>query len=186
LMYCLVSHSEVARSRTVQQPTKPMPLPCLSHVAARWWTITCSLVAHNGAARLVCEKIVTRDAWWMIFIFIILFYFIFFIFLFILIIFFLLSDNDKIPARIISNDVQVGRVYFRLSFNFFFLKITEFLCDFLCSIPGGPMYVTSYDYNAPLDEYGAKNEPKYSHLKQLHLTLMKYSDVWMCLFMYSP
>ncbi|KAL6222089.1 hypothetical protein ACLB2K_005481 [Fragaria x ananassa] len=36
---------------------------------------------------------------------------------------------------------------------------------------------TSYDYNAPLDEYGAMNQPKWGHLKQLHETLksMEYT-----------
>lgn len=36
---------------------------------------------------------------------------------------------------------------------------------------------TSYDYNAPLDEYGTLNQPKWGHLKQLHETLksMEYT-----------
>ncbi|CAH2035744.1 unnamed protein product [Thlaspi arvense] len=33
---------------------------------------------------------------------------------------------------------------------------------------GGPFITTSYDYDAPIDEYGLVQEPKYSHLKQLH------------------
>ncbi|KAL9376580.1 hypothetical protein Peur_030700 [Populus x canadensis] len=33
---------------------------------------------------------------------------------------------------------------------------------------GGPYITTSYDYNAPLDEYGNLNQPKWGHLKQLH------------------
>uniref|UniRef100_A0A9I9CPE9 Beta-galactosidase n=1 Tax=Cucumis melo TaxID=3656 RepID=A0A9I9CPE9_CUCME len=33
---------------------------------------------------------------------------------------------------------------------------------------GGPYITTSYDYNAPLDEYGNMNQPKWGHLKQLH------------------
>ncbi|KAF3522919.1 hypothetical protein F2Q69_00048927 [Brassica cretica] len=32
----------------------------------------------------------------------------------------------------------------------------------------GPYITTSYDYDAPLDEYGNLNQPKYGHLKQLH------------------
>ncbi|CDP03052.1 unnamed protein product [Coffea canephora] len=36
---------------------------------------------------------------------------------------------------------------------------------------GGPYISTTYDYNAPLDEYGNLNQPKYGHLKQLHDTL---------------
>lgn len=36
---------------------------------------------------------------------------------------------------------------------------------------------TSYDYDAPLDEYGFKAEPKYSHLKTLHLILRQFSDL---------
>ncbi|KAI9180535.1 hypothetical protein LWI28_005810 [Acer negundo] len=33
---------------------------------------------------------------------------------------------------------------------------------------GGPFITTSYDYDAPIDEYGLIREPKYSHLKELH------------------
>ncbi|XP_010552493.1 PREDICTED: beta-galactosidase 5 [Tarenaya hassleriana] len=33
---------------------------------------------------------------------------------------------------------------------------------------GGPFITTSYDYDAPIDEYGLLQEPKYSHLKELH------------------
>ncbi|CAN1314602.1 Beta-galactosidase 5 [Linum perenne] len=33
---------------------------------------------------------------------------------------------------------------------------------------GGPFITTSYDYDAPIDEYGLTREPKYSHLKELH------------------
>ncbi|XP_050220184.1 beta-galactosidase 15-like [Mercurialis annua] len=33
---------------------------------------------------------------------------------------------------------------------------------------GGPFITTSYDYDAPLDEYGNLNQPKWGHLKQLH------------------
>ncbi|KEH36209.1 putative beta-galactosidase [Medicago truncatula] len=33
---------------------------------------------------------------------------------------------------------------------------------------GGPFISTSYDYDAPIDEYGLVRHPKYSHLKELH------------------
>ncbi|XP_043708583.1 beta-galactosidase-like [Telopea speciosissima] len=33
---------------------------------------------------------------------------------------------------------------------------------------GGPYIATTYDYDAPLDEYGILNQPKWGHLKQLH------------------
>ncbi|KAL1569514.1 Beta-galactosidase 3 [Salvia divinorum] len=33
---------------------------------------------------------------------------------------------------------------------------------------GGPFITTSYDYDAPLDEYGLIRQPKYNHLKELH------------------
>ncbi|CAL9027168.1 unnamed protein product [Prunus brigantina] len=33
---------------------------------------------------------------------------------------------------------------------------------------GGPFITTSYDYDAPLDEYGLIRQPKYGHLKELH------------------
>ncbi|GKV14010.1 hypothetical protein SLEP1_g24948 [Rubroshorea leprosula] len=33
---------------------------------------------------------------------------------------------------------------------------------------GGPFIATSYDYDAPIDEYGLLREPKYGHLRDLH------------------
>ncbi|KAL6884590.1 hypothetical protein ACP4OV_010526 [Aristida adscensionis] len=36
---------------------------------------------------------------------------------------------------------------------------------------GGPYITTSYDYDAPLDEYGNIRQPKYGHLKDLHSLL---------------
>ncbi|KHF97862.1 Beta-galactosidase 3 [Gossypium arboreum] len=33
---------------------------------------------------------------------------------------------------------------------------------------GGPFITTSYDYDAPIDEYGLIRQPKYGHLKELH------------------
>ncbi|XP_077249768.1 beta-galactosidase 3-like [Tasmannia lanceolata] len=33
---------------------------------------------------------------------------------------------------------------------------------------GGPFITTSYDYDAPIDEYGLARLPKWSHLKELH------------------
>ncbi|KAJ9695245.1 hypothetical protein PVL29_010635 [Vitis rotundifolia] len=37
---------------------------------------------------------------------------------------------------------------------------------------GGPYITTSYDYDAPLNEYGNKNQPKWGHLRDLHLLLL--------------
>ncbi|CAI9105115.1 OLC1v1003970C1 [Oldenlandia corymbosa var. corymbosa] len=36
---------------------------------------------------------------------------------------------------------------------------------------GGPFISTSYDYDAPLDEYGLPNRPKWGHLKDLHAAI---------------
>lgn len=36
--------------------------------------------------------------------------------------------------------------------------------------------ITSYDYDAPLDEYGFKYEPKYSHLKNMHKIFEDFAD----------
>ncbi|MBA0871634.1 hypothetical protein Goshw_028436 [Gossypium schwendimanii] len=36
---------------------------------------------------------------------------------------------------------------------------------------GGPFYITSYDYDAPIDEYGLRSEPKWGHLKDLHAAI---------------
>ncbi|KAK6141932.1 hypothetical protein DH2020_024321 [Rehmannia glutinosa] len=33
---------------------------------------------------------------------------------------------------------------------------------------GGPFFTTSYDYDAPLDEFGLLRQPKWGHLKDLH------------------
>ncbi|KAL2326203.1 hypothetical protein Fmac_025261 [Flemingia macrophylla] len=41
----------------------------------------------------------------------------------------------------------------------------------LWSHKGGPYITTSYDYDAPLDEYGNLNQPKWGHLKQLHAAI---------------
>lgn len=40
---------------------------------------------------------------------------------------------------------------------------------------GGPLLVTSYDYDVALDEYGLPHNPKYSHSTALHLTLQAYA-----------
>ncbi|XP_018844102.1 beta-galactosidase 15-like [Juglans regia] len=42
---------------------------------------------------------------------------------------------------------------------------------------GGPYISTSYDYDAPLDEYGNLNQPKWGHLKQLHVILKSLEKV---------
>ncbi|CAN4120826.1 unnamed protein product [Withania somnifera] len=36
---------------------------------------------------------------------------------------------------------------------------------------GGPTQITSYDYDAPLDEYGLLRQPKWGHLKDLHAAI---------------
>ncbi|KAF3774112.1 Beta-galactosidase 9 [Nymphaea thermarum] len=36
---------------------------------------------------------------------------------------------------------------------------------------GGPFYTTSYDYDAPIDEYGLLRQPRWGHLKNLHEAL---------------
>lgn len=36
---------------------------------------------------------------------------------------------------------------------------------------GGPFYITSYDYDAPVDEYGLLSQPKWGHLKDLHAAI---------------
>ncbi|ESW08032.1 hypothetical protein PHAVU_009G012700 [Phaseolus vulgaris] len=38
---------------------------------------------------------------------------------------------------------------------------------------GGPFITTSYDYDAPIDEYGLIRQPKYSHLKELHRAIKR-------------
>lgn len=41
---------------------------------------------------------------------------------------------------------------------------------------GGPYISTTYDYDAPLDEYGNLNQPKWGHLKELHNVLFSIQD----------
>ncbi|KAJ0972667.1 hypothetical protein J5N97_020626 [Dioscorea zingiberensis] len=36
---------------------------------------------------------------------------------------------------------------------------------------GGPLQITSYNYDAPIDEYGILNQPKWGHLKDLHMAI---------------
>ncbi|XP_054818524.1 beta-galactosidase 5 [Prosopis cineraria] len=38
---------------------------------------------------------------------------------------------------------------------------------------GGPFITTSYDYDAPIDEYGLTRQPKYTHLKDLHQAIKR-------------
>ncbi|CAI8593687.1 unnamed protein product [Vicia faba] len=38
---------------------------------------------------------------------------------------------------------------------------------------GGPFITTSYNYDAPIDEYGLIRQPKYSHLKDLHKVIKR-------------
>ncbi|KAK2995955.1 hypothetical protein RJ640_002497 [Escallonia rubra] len=42
---------------------------------------------------------------------------------------------------------------------------------------GGPYIATTYDYDAPLDEYGNLNQPKWGHLRQLHLLIMSMEKI---------
>ncbi|EYU41564.1 hypothetical protein ABFS82_10G046800 [Erythranthe guttata] len=42
---------------------------------------------------------------------------------------------------------------------------------------GGPYIATSYDYDAPIDEYGNLNQPKWGHLKKLHSLLMSMEKI---------
>ncbi|KAI4379584.1 hypothetical protein MLD38_005862 [Melastoma candidum] len=41
---------------------------------------------------------------------------------------------------------------------------------------GGPYITTTYDYDAPLDEYGNIHQPKWGHLKDLHAVLHSIED----------
>ncbi|XP_047957097.1 beta-galactosidase 8-like isoform X1 [Salvia hispanica] len=36
---------------------------------------------------------------------------------------------------------------------------------------GGPLVATSYDYDAPINEYGFLNQPKWGHLRDLHIAI---------------
>ncbi|XP_074329334.1 beta-galactosidase 6-like [Apium graveolens] len=41
---------------------------------------------------------------------------------------------------------------------------------------GGPLIATSYDYDAPIDEYGFTRQPKYGHLRDLHLAIKQCEE----------
>jgi hypothetical protein len=43
-------------------------------------------------------------------------------------------------------------------------------------INAGPGFTTSYDYDAPLDEYGFKSEPKYSLLQKFHQIILENKE----------
>ncbi|KAM1108418.1 hypothetical protein PS1_005026 [Malus domestica] len=41
---------------------------------------------------------------------------------------------------------------------------------------GGPLVATSYDYDAPIDEYGFLRQPKWGHLRDLHLAIKQCEE----------
>ncbi|KAL9146475.1 hypothetical protein ABFS82_13G112700 [Erythranthe guttata] len=41
---------------------------------------------------------------------------------------------------------------------------------------GGPLIATSYDYDAPINEYGLINQPKWGHLRDLHIAIKKCEE----------
>ncbi|KDP20900.1 hypothetical protein JCGZ_21371 [Jatropha curcas] len=41
---------------------------------------------------------------------------------------------------------------------------------------GGPLVATSYDYDAPIDEYGFIRQPKWGHLRDLHKSIKQCED----------
>ncbi|XP_059635184.1 beta-galactosidase 6-like, partial [Cornus florida] len=41
---------------------------------------------------------------------------------------------------------------------------------------GGPLIATSYDYDAPIDEYGFIRQPKWGHLRDLHMAIKQCED----------
>ncbi|XP_075486733.1 beta-galactosidase 6-like [Primulina tabacum] len=41
---------------------------------------------------------------------------------------------------------------------------------------GGPLVATSYDYDAPINEYGFINQPKWGHLRDLHISIKKCEE----------
>ncbi|XP_051128365.1 beta-galactosidase 6-like isoform X2 [Andrographis paniculata] len=41
---------------------------------------------------------------------------------------------------------------------------------------GGPLIATSYDYDAPINEYGYINQPKWGHLRDLHIAVKKCEE----------
>ncbi|GJW16761.1 beta-galactosidase 8-like protein, partial [Tanacetum coccineum] len=41
---------------------------------------------------------------------------------------------------------------------------------------GGPLVATSYDYDAPLDEYGFIRQPKWGHLRDLHMAIKQCEE----------
>ncbi|KAI4312741.1 hypothetical protein MLD38_037538 [Melastoma candidum] len=42
---------------------------------------------------------------------------------------------------------------------------------------GGPFIATTFDYDAPLNEYGNPNQPKWGHLKRLHEIIMSMEEI---------
>ncbi|KAL2498402.1 Beta-galactosidase 3 [Abeliophyllum distichum] len=71
-----------------------------------------------------------------------------------------ISDRFRILLFAVARFIQKGGSYINY---YMFHGGTNF-----GRTAGGPFLTTSYDYDAPIDEYGLIREPKYGHLKELH------------------
>lgn len=80
------------------------------------------------------------------------------------------SWGDPIPQRPVEdNAFAIARFFQRGgSFHNYYMYFggTNF-----GHTSGGPFVTTSYDYDAPIDEYGLSRQPKWGHFKELHAAI---------------
>jgi hypothetical protein len=64
------------------------------------------------------------------------------------------------------------------AYYYYYYSVAQDACCLTCAqyhggtnfdrTSGGPFIATSYDYDAPIDEYGLLRQPKWGHLRDLH------------------
>ncbi|KAJ8438366.1 hypothetical protein Cgig2_027351 [Carnegiea gigantea] len=76
---------------------------------------------------------------------------------------------EKMNMGTMSNPVEMQGKDMRCGLPRWPFLITQYHggTNFGCTT-GGPFITTSYDYDAPIDEYGLPRLPKWGHLKELH------------------
>ncbi|XP_042514357.1 beta-galactosidase 9 [Macadamia integrifolia] len=80
------------------------------------------------------------------------------------------SWGEKLPHRPVEDNAFAIARFFQRGGSFhnyyMFFGGTNF-----GRTSGGPFDITSYDYDAPIDEYGLITQPKWGHLKDLHAAI---------------
>ncbi|KAG1370086.1 putative Beta-galactosidase 6 [Cocos nucifera] len=80
----------------------------------------------------------------------------------------MVSDGkDHVISFVLEYFLEIDIV----KFKFDYILLTFFGGTNFGRTAGGPFQITSYDYDAPIDEYGLLTQPKWGHLKDLHAAL---------------